>query len=132
MIVRRLILALAAAAAVAASAATCVVALAFTLYALVEPLVGRAGAAAILTGATALMVALGAMVLMAMARPPRRARPRAATAAGLADRAVDFVREKPVVAIAGALAVGFLAVRNPGYLGSAVRAFIEGREAPGR
>jgi hypothetical protein len=28
--------------------------------------------------------------------------------------------------------VGFMAIRNPRYLGAAIRSFIEGREAPKR
>src|SRR5665213_1285019 len=102
---RRLFLTLAAAAAFATSASICVVALAFALYALVEPYVGRAGGAAIVAGA-----AVG----------------------GVAERVLRFVREKPVVAISAALGAGFLAVRNPRYLGAAVRAFFEGREIPRR
>jgi hypothetical protein len=36
------------------------------------------------------------------------------------------------MAISTALAAGFMAVRNPGYLGAAIRSFIEGREPPRR
>ncbi len=45
---------------------------------------------------------------------------------------MNFLREKPVVAISAAIGAGFLAVRNPRYLGAAVRSFLEGREPPGR
>jgi hypothetical protein len=43
---------------------------------------------------------------------------------------MSLAQEKPVVAIAAALGVGFLLIRNPRYLGAAVRAFVEGRETP--
>jgi hypothetical protein len=47
-------------------------------------------------------------------------------------RIVNFIREKPVTAIAGALGVGFMAIRNPRYLGAAIRSFLEGRPVPKR
>ncbi|MGI8841530.1 MAG: hypothetical protein ACR2F8_12230 [Caulobacteraceae bacterium] len=128
---RRLFLALAAAAAFAASAAVCVVAIAFALYALIEPHVGRAGAAAIVAAAAALVIALGGLFIGAAARR-RRDRQPAAAVGGAAERILRFVRDKPVVAISAALGAGFLAIRNPRYLGAAVRAFFEGREIPRR
>ena len=128
---RRLILALAAAAAFAASAAVCVVALAFALYALVEPYVGRAGAAAIVAAVAALIIA-GAALFVGAAAKAKRGRRVPAAVGGVVERLMRFVREKPVVAISAALAAGFLAVRNPRYLGAAVRAFFEGRDVPRR
>ena len=47
-------------------------------------------------------------------------------------RIVNLVREQPVSAIAAAIAVGVLAIRNPRYLGVAARSFLEGREPPKR
>lgn len=127
MILRRLILALAGAAAFAASAAVFILALAFALYALIEPELGRAGAAAVVAGAAALLIVLAALGI-GMAR--RRKTPAAAPRSFL-ERAMDLVREKPVVAVSAALAAGFLAIRNPKYLGAAIRAFVEGRPPPG-
>ena len=43
---------------------------------------------------------------------------------------MSFFREKPVVAISAALGAGFLAVRNPRYLGEVIRSFVENREPP--
>lgn len=131
MILRRLLLGLAAAAALSASAAVCVVALAFALYALVEPSVGRAGAAAIVAGSAALIIALTAAFIGAAAGYRRGKAPPAATG-GIVERAMRLVRENPVVAISAALGAGFLAVRNPRYLGAAIRAFVEGRRPPRR
>ncbi len=128
---RRLILALAAIAAFAASAAVCVVALAFALYALVEPYVGRAGAAAIVAAVAALVIA-GSALLIGVAAKAKRGRRTTAPVGGVVERVTRFVRDKPVVAISAALAAGFLAVRNPRYLGAAVRAFFEGRDVPRR
>ncbi|HEY5105411.1 MAG TPA: hypothetical protein VII73_01425 [Caulobacteraceae bacterium] len=131
MIIRRLILGLAAATAFSAAAATCVVALAFALFALVEPYVGRAGAAGIVAASAMFLLIVVALAVSLMARPKRRTSTAGAPAKAL-DRAFNFVRQKPVVAITTAVAAGFLAVRNPRYLGTAVRAFMEGRDLPKR
>ncbi|MEO8811852.1 MAG: hypothetical protein ABI376_02930 [Caulobacteraceae bacterium] len=126
MILRRLMMALAAAAAFAASAAVLVVALAFALYAWIEPWLGRAGAAAIVALVAALLIAATAL-FMVMATRRKHPAPVEAMAGNVAERVFAFVRQKPVMAISAALGAGFLAVRNPRYLGSAVRAFLEGR-----
>jgi hypothetical protein len=47
-------------------------------------------------------------------------------------RVSNFLKEQPVTAILAAVGVGFLAIRNPKYLGVAARAFLEGREPPKR
>jgi len=128
---KRLAMGAVATSALAACAAVSVVALAFAEYALIETWLGRAGAAACVACTAALMIGLGALLLSAGSRPrkPVAAPPKSDA---LVDRAFEFVKEKPVVAIAAALAAGFLAVRNPGYLGAAVRSFIEGQEPPPR
>ncbi|MGI9169221.1 MAG: hypothetical protein ACR2FH_03475 [Caulobacteraceae bacterium] len=129
--VRRIFLTLAAAAALATSAAVCVVALAFALYALVEPYVGKAGAAAIVAAVAAALIALAALFIGQAAKTKRREAPAKAVG-GVAERVMSFVRDKPVVAVSAALGVAFMAIRNPRYLGAAVRAFFEGREPPRR
>jgi hypothetical protein len=129
VIFRRLLFLLAGATALAVSAGVVVVALAFALYALAEPYVGRAGAAGMVALAAALLIgALGFMLAMSGRRPARKPKPGEPDT--ITDRIFDFVRSKPVTAIAGAVAAGILAVRNPGYLGSLIRAFVEGREGP--
>jgi len=130
VIFRRLLFLLAGATALAVSAGIVVVALAFALYALAEPYVGRAGAAGIVALAAAILIGvLGFVLAMAGRSRPRKAKPGEPPET-ITDRIFDFVRSKPVTAIAGAVAAGILAVRNPGYLGSLVRAFVEGREGP--
>ncbi len=124
---RRILLALVAAAAFAASAAVCVVALAFALYAGVEPYLGRAGASGVVAGTAALFILFLALMLSGAARArPKPKTGKGATAENLVERAMDFIRDKPVVAIAAAIGVGILAVRNPQYFGAAIRAFVEG------
>ncbi len=130
MILRRVILALAGAAVLAASAAVCVVALAFALYALVQPTLGAAGAAGVVAGATALLVAITAAALLIASRGQRK--PPPITSRKALDKGLDFVRDQPVLAIIGVIGAGLLAVRNPEYLGSAVRAFFDGRPPKSR
>lgn len=128
---RRLLLGVIAAAAMAASASVLVVALAFALYALVEPLLGRAGAAATVAGAAALLIGLLGTTIALMARA-KRPRPSVSATGGVVERIFELVRDKPVVAIAAALGAGLMAVRNPTYVGSAIRSFLEGRPPPKR
>jgi len=128
VILRRIILFLASATALATAAGVIVVALAYGLYALVRPAVGPAGGAAVVAGAAALLIGLLGLVMALAARRPRRRREPET----MVDRFVEFVRDKPVTAIAAAIAAGLMAVRNPKYLGAAIRAFVEGRDAPRR
>jgi len=118
--------------AMATCAAVTVIALAFAEYALLENWLNRAGAAACVAGTAAALIALGAIILSAGAAQPKAPPAPPPRSDALLDRAFDFVKEKPVVAIAAALAAGFLAVRNPGYLGAAVRSFVEGEQPPRR
>lgn len=129
MIFRRLLFLLAGATVLAVGAGVIVVALAFALYAFVETYVGRPGAAAIVALAAAILIGLVGFLLTRVGRLKTRPR-KAGEPETITDRVVDFVRSRPVTAIAGAVAAGILAVRNPGYLGSLMRAFVEGREQP--
>ena len=127
MIFRRLLFLLAGATALAVSAGIVVAALAFALYALATPYVGRAGAAAIVALAAAILIALIGFLLTRQGKPKPKKPGEGDT---ITDRIFDFVKAKPVTSIAGAVAAGILAVRNPGYLGSLIRAFVEDRENP--
>jgi hypothetical protein len=125
----RILFYLASTTALAVSAGVIVVALAFALYALVRPYVGAAGGAAVVAGAAALLIGLLGVMMASAGRPPKKKPTEPQT---FVDRIVEFVRDKPVVAIAGAVAAGVMAVRNPSYLGALIRAFTEGREPPKR
>lgn len=131
---RRVLLGLAAAAALATSAAILMVSLAFALYALAEPYAGRAGAAAIVAAAAALMMGLLGWIVARAAGEHRWKRPKSSSdlIGGAIDRLIDLVREKPVMTIFAAIGAGFMAIRHPGYLGSAVRAFLDGKPSPKR
>ena len=125
MIFRRVLLALMAAATFSAAAAVIVVALAFALYALAEPPLGRAGAAAAVALATAVLIALAGMILALMGRS-KRSRAASSFSGGALERAIAFIRQKPIVAASAAIGAGLMAARNPKYLGEALRAFLDG------
>ena len=127
MIFRRLLFLLAAATMLAVSAGVVVIALAFALFALARPYVGPAGGAAIVAGSAALLIGLIGLTFALLGRRPRR---KASEPESVTERIVDFVKSKPITAVGGAIAAGILAIRNPGYLGSAIRAFMENREPP--
>lgn len=124
MILKKVVLALIAVFATAAAAAVAVVAAAFALFALLREPLGPAGASAVVAGVAALLVALGAVIAALMARPPRRRETDS-----FALRALDFAREKPVVAIAAAAAAGLIAMRNPKIMTAALTAFLAGKAA---
>jgi hypothetical protein len=130
LILGRVGVALAAAAILATSASIFVVALAFALYALVRPSLGPAGAGAVVAGSAALLILL---MGVAVAMIPK-GKPAKITAKGKdpVERIVNFFRDTPITAIAAAVATGVLAIRNPKYLGVAVRSFLEGGETPRR
>ncbi len=123
---QRILLALLAGAVFVTSAAVATVALAFALYALVEPYVGRAGAAAIVVAAAAALMAALALALRQLSR--RRGKGKEPMKGSPVERVTRFFREQPAMAIAAALGAGFMAVRNPRYLGSTLRAFFEPRD----
>ena len=126
MIFRRILMALVMAAMFAAGSAVAVVALAFALYAFVEPRLGRVGAAATVAFATAALLMFGGLALAwAGLRNPPKASP--STSGGLLERGLEFLQQKPIVAATAAVGVGIMAIRNPKYLGSVLRAFLDGQ-----
>jgi hypothetical protein len=125
VIFRRILLELVAATMFSAAAGVIVVALAFALYALMEPYLGKAGAAATVALATAILTGLAGMI-MAMVGRNKRSRLASSLSGGVLERVIAFVRQKPIVAASAAIGAGLMATRNPKYLGEALRAFLEG------
>ena len=130
MILRRLLYFMAGATALSVSAGVIVVALAYGLFALVKPYVGAAGASGVVAAAAALLIGLIGLILANLARPPKPPKRKPDEPESVVDRIVDFVRNRPVTAVGAALVAGLLAVRNPSYLGLALRTFVEGRQPP--
>ncbi len=118
MILRRLALTAALAAVVAVSGGIVTVALILSLVSLMAPALGWAWAAAVTGLIIAAPLAVAALVLALVARKGRTDKPK-----GVAD----FVSERPLAALAVALAVGVLASLRPRYVGSAARVLLAAR-----
>jgi hypothetical protein len=130
VIFRRILFLLAGATMLSVSAGVIVIALAYALFALVKPYWGPAGASASVAGAAALLIGLIGLTFALMGRRPRKK--KSAEPESVTERVVEFVKSKPITSIAGAIAAGVLAIRNPSYLGAASRSFVDGRAAPRR
>lgn len=120
----RTLMALAAGAAVAAAAAVGVFSAFFALFAFIEPMVGTAGAAAIISGASALVVAIAGLVAAGRAEGDRKAA-AAAPDASLIEVIMGVVRDRPLLAAGAAVAAGIYALRNPQLVAAVVRAFMD-------
>lgn len=121
----RTLMALAAGAAIAAAAAVGVFSAFFAVFAAIEPLVGTAWAAAIIAGASALVVALAGLVAKARAEGDRKRAAEAAPDASLVDILLQVVKDRPMLSAAAAVAAGVYALRHPQLLAAVVRAFME-------
>ena len=127
MILRRLIIAAMLVAGLAVSGGVVMVALVYALYALLEPRLGAPGAMAVMVGIVAVILGGAAAGLFALSRPRKvvveAPPPAPSPVAQVVDTITQAVRERPVVIILAAIGAGVLAVRNPAYLASALRAF---------
>jgi hypothetical protein len=127
VIFRRLLMGFVAITAIATSASVVVVALAFALYALVQPYIGNAGASAVVAGVFALIVGIGGL---AAAPRGRRRTAGPASPEGVAGDLMELVRDKPIASAGIALAAGIMAMRNPRVIGEIARAFFQNRKRP--
>lgn len=111
MILKKALIYVSAVSALGAAAAVCVVALAFAFYAAMLPLIGAAWAAASVAGLAALLMAIGALVLVFKAHPPKFG--KAAEERDVLTRMLDLAREKPIVAASAIIAAAAVALKNP-------------------
>jgi hypothetical protein len=127
VILRRVLLLVAAVAALMTATGVITTAIAFAVYAAFEPMIGRAYAAAATAGIFAALIGLAALILVLMVEGKRR-RSRTATRpdAGLTDQIMGLIREKPFAAAGIAAAAGLMAMRNPRMIGAVLGAFLEG------
>ena len=117
MIVTRLLRGFVAIAAICTAVSVAIVALAFALFAFVQPYVGSAGGGAVVAGVAALVALIVGLVAM-----PRRRRRSSEGPTGVADDLMDLVRDKPIAAVGVAVAAGIMAMRNPRVIIEVVRA----------
>ncbi len=123
-IVNRVVAAIIAVAAMAAAAGVVVVAAAFAIYTLLRDHFGPAGAAAIISAGFAVALALSALILFSKAKGPTAPKRGAAPerSAGIPDKVIAMVTERPIVAAAAAAAAGLLAWRNPTLVATILKA----------
>lgn len=118
-LVNKAIVTIAAAAFVAAAVGVFVVSLAYAEFALAREHLNAAGSAAVVAGTVALILALAALALFIKASW-RKPVPEPT----LGEKAADFIKHKPIVAVAMALGGGFLALRNPALVATMVMSFL--------
>jgi hypothetical protein len=102
--IKRPAFAIAAGAAIAAASALSVWAAAFALYALLQPIIGAAGAYAVIAFLAALLAGLTAFLLT----HDFRGKPK-----GLESELVELIRTRPGVALAVSLVLGVFVSKNP-------------------
>lgn len=129
----RTLMALAAAAAIAAAAAVGVFSAFFALFALVEPRLGAAGAAAVVSASAAILVAVAGLIAARKVEGDRRRNTVQATPdATIVDTILTLVRERPLLASGAAVAAGIYALRNPQLIAAVLRAFMDKPSNPKR
>lgn len=123
MILRRLIVLAVILSGLTVSGCVVVIAVIFGVFAVLEPWLGAPGAGAAMFGFVGLVMGAAALVLFSTTR--RRVtvfEKPASPVAGVIDTLSELVRERPVMVVAAAIGAGVLAIRNPHYLASALRA----------
>jgi Co/Zn/Cd efflux system component len=122
--------ALAAAAAIAAAAAVSVFAAAFALFAVIAPHLGPAGAAAIVAAVAALIV--GVAGLLAAHKAEEKAQPPAPDGFAFAERAIEMIKDRPILTVGAGLAAGLIAFRNPALAAIVAKALFDSQKPPQR
>lgn len=106
----------------------CVLTAVLALFWVLEPLVGRAGAAAVLAGLLALVVAIAVLIVVSRTGHHSHANQKAETGHtdfAIVDRLIDMAKDRPFLSIGAALAAGLIAVRNPALVATIVAAFMD-------
>lgn len=124
--IRRAVFTLVAACMLATGGAVLVVALSFAayqalrIYAHLDP----AAAAAVLAGIAAVGLIFGGLIMARKASPPK------APELSPLDRALEALKERPIVSAVAALAATVIAVRNPAVVATVVASFLGNPRPP--
>jgi hypothetical protein len=110
---KRPALLVAAGGAIAAASGLSVISLGFAGYALLEPLVGRPGAFAIIAVSAAILAALGAYFVAHDSSDDDDDRHRSRADQSMALALTDVIRSRPGVALGASLLLGLIASKNP-------------------
>jgi hypothetical protein len=124
---------LAAAAAIAAAAAVSVFAAAFALFAVLQPHLGAAGAAAVVAAVAALIVGIAGLLAAAKVEDKTHHHPPAGPDGFFfAEKAIEMVKERPILTIGAGLAAGIIAFRNPALAAIVAKALMDSGKPPPR
>jgi O-antigen ligase len=108
-----------------------VVAAAFALYAVLQPHLGAAGAAAVVAAVAAVIVGIAG--LLAARKAEEKAHPAAAPDAFFfAEKALEMVKERPILTVGAGLAAGIIAFRNPALAAIVAKALLDSGKPPPR
>ncbi len=134
MIFGKTLTALAAAAAIAAAAAVSVFAAAFALFAVLQPHLGVAGSAAVVAAVAALIVGIGGLVaaLKVEDRTHHHHQPAGPDGFAFAEKAIEMVKERPILTVSAGLAAGIIAFRNPALAAVVAKALLDAGKPPPR
>lgn len=126
--IRRAVFTLVAACMLATGGAVLVVALAFATYQALKIYLhlDPAAAAASIAGVAALLLIVGGLFFARKASPPKT--PEMSPL----DRAIEAVKERPIIAAAAAIAATVIAVRNPAVVANVVASFLGSPRNPPR
>ena len=140
MIVERTLLAIATAAAVIAAVIIAMVAAFFTLFALVQPQLGDAGASAVVAAMAASVAAIIALIAARGLSGPRMDSGRPGDGGPRSEPppvdpdmvgvVFNVIRERPILAAGAAIAVGVYALRNPALVTALVKGFMDTGKKP--
>lgn len=127
MILGRTLAAVTALVALATATTVAVVAAALALYFALEPVVGRAGAAALLAGGLALIVSICVLIVASRGHHPRHDHHGSGGEPdfSLVERLIGMAKDKPLLAAAAAVAAGIIVVRNPALVATIVTAVMQ-------
>ncbi|MBO9558839.1 MAG: hypothetical protein J7515_09660 [Caulobacter sp.] len=133
MIFGKTLTTLAAAAAIAAAAAVSVVSAAFALFAVLAPHLGSAGAAAVVAAVAAAIVGIAGLVA-ALKAEDRVHHHQTAGPDGFAfaEKAIEMVKERPILTVSAGLAAGIIAFRNPALAAVVAKALLDSQKPPPR
>jgi hypothetical protein len=124
-VIKKILLSVAMVFALGSAVGTAVVALAFALFAVVQPALGQAGASAVVALVFAIFAAIMALLIELQVKG-RRPPPREAS---FTERLGDLARERPLLAAGGALAAGLIALKNPQVVAGIVSAILGAKAA---
>ncbi len=130
MIIRKVLRTTAAAALIGAAVLVSVVSAGFAVYAVLKPLVGVPGAAAIVSAIFSVIALIAGLVLADRAedgggRHHHHNAP--ASDASFIERVIELAKDKPILSSAAALGAGLFFMRNPVLFAALAKAFMDTR-----